>query len=115
MKRIVLASDIATPRDRLPSQRAPLEGETVVNCGHGRRAPLMSEPDSKRNPAGWFEYINPETGRTGITISGPKGQVEARWLSCCAACLRAAAGDPRRVVIRSHFAFAGLAPSSQLS
>lgn len=105
MRRPILGSDVRQGADRLPRQIPPIDGEIVLSCGHGTPSPMLTAPDDPRNATGWWELRPP------AVIAGPTGQLESRWISCCAACLRAAGGDPRRVQIRAHFAFAGVASS----
>lgn len=89
--------------DRWP-ERGPQRGELVIACGHTDRSPITASYNEK-NPSHWFEATAP-------IAAGSEGC--ARWLACCAKCLRAAAGDPRRVIWREHWRV-GAASASHLA
>jgi hypothetical protein len=97
-----------TGRERMPQQTQPQDGENVLSCGHGSPSPMLRELDNPRNPTGWFELCPP------AVISGPTGEFESRWISCCSACLARAGGDVRQVTIKTHFPFAGAKSSPEV-
>lgn len=88
--------------DRWGKQKPPQNGEIVVSCGHGTTRPILLEAFNRRNPTGWVEVDPP------LHMASPGGgNLTARWVTACQACLTAAGGDWRRVELRDHFVWDG--------
>ena len=76
-------------------------GETAIGCGHTPHEVTLTVAPDVSNLSSWFELVGP----------APFGPIEARWIVCCAACLRSAGGVPQKVTFREHWVITGARPS----